>query len=110
MNTKEEIILNALNEDVSSYIHLAEHDRKCLAHTIALRLEAHDESLLELKRKAVSDEISAKLDLLTELGSLHDKLKKIPITLLYTGSRRICRFIIGNWRIPIWRISNICIH
>jgi len=78
MNTREEIILNVLNEDVSSYIHLAEHDRKCLAHTIALRLEAHDESLLELKRKAVSDEISAKLNLLTEIGSLYDELKKIP--------------------------------
>lgn len=76
MNTKEEIILNVLN--VSSYIRLMEHDRKCLAHTIALRLEAYDESVLELKRKAASDEISAKLDLLTELGLLHDKLKKIP--------------------------------
>ena len=55
-----------------------EHDRKRVAHTIALRLEANDESVLELKRKAVSDEILAKLDLLTEIGSLHDKLKKIP--------------------------------
>lgn len=40
MNTKEEIILNILNEDVSSYVHLMEHDRQRLAHTIALRLEA----------------------------------------------------------------------
>lgn len=78
MNTKEEIILNALNEDVSSYIHLTEDDRKCLAHTIALRLDANDESVLELKCKAASDEILAKLDLLTEIGSLYDKLKKIP--------------------------------
>ena len=78
MNTKEEIILNALNEDVSSYTHLAEYDRRCLAHTIALRLDANEESVLELKRKAASDEISAKLDLLKEIGSLHDELKKIP--------------------------------
>ena len=77
MNTKEEIILNVLNEDLGSYIH-AEHDRKCLAHTIAKILDAISESEFELKCKAVSDEISAKLDLLTELGSLHDKLKKIP--------------------------------
>lgn len=78
MNTKEEIILNVLNEDLSSYIHLTEHDRKCLAHTIAKILDAIDKSEFELKRKAVSDEISAKLDLLTEIGSLYDKLKKIP--------------------------------
>lgn len=75
MNTKEEIILNVLS--VSSYVRLMEHDRKCLAHTIALRLDAYDESVLELKRKAASDEILAKLDLLTKIGSLHDELKKI---------------------------------
>lgn len=78
MNTKEEIILNVLNEDVSSYIHLMEHDRKRLAHAIAKILDVINESELELKRKAASDEILAKLDLLTELGSLHDELKKMP--------------------------------
>lgn len=74
MNTKEEIILNVLND----YIHLKDNDKKCLAHTIALRLDANDELILELKRKAASDEISAKLNLLSEIGSLHDELKKIP--------------------------------
>lgn len=76
--TEEEIILNVLNEDVSSYVHLMEHDQKRLAHTIALRLEANDKLVLELKRKATSDETLAKLSLIQEIGSLHDELKKIP--------------------------------
>lgn len=77
MNTKEEIILKILNDDTSNFIHL-EHDRKCIANILAKILDAIDESALELKRKEASDEILAKLDILTELGSLHDELNKIP--------------------------------
>lgn len=78
MNIKEEIILNVLNEDISNHTYLMEHDRRSLAHTIALRLDAHDKSVLELKRKTASDDILAKLNLLKEIEFLYDELKKIP--------------------------------
>lgn len=75
---KEEIILKVLNEDTSSWVHLMEHDRKCIAKTLAKILDIIEETDKEQKRKDASTEISAKLDILIELGDLHDHLKKIP--------------------------------
>lgn len=75
---KEEIILKVLNEDTSSWIYLMEHDRVRIASTLAKILNSIEEADKAQKRKEASNEILAKLDILTELGSLHDELKKIP--------------------------------
>ncbi len=75
---KEEIILKVLNEDTSAWLYLMEHDRKRIAKTLAKILDNTEEAIKEQKRKEASDETLAKLDLLNELGTLYDELKKIP--------------------------------
>ena len=77
-NTKEEIILNVLNEDAGVFTKWSVDDRKHLAGTIARILDAVEKSELELKRKTASEEISAKLEIVKEISALQDKLKEIP--------------------------------
>lgn len=74
----EEIILHTLNEDTPNFIHLKESDRKLVAQTLSNILYNVNEAELEMKRKAASNEISLKLEHISELGKLHDKLKRIP--------------------------------
>ncbi len=74
----EKIVLNVLNKDSSSFIHLMDHDRKRISKTIAQSLDDINEEELKLKRKIASDEILQKLNNIEELGKLHDKLKKVP--------------------------------
>ena len=76
MITKEniqEIILNELNNDSSSFIHLMDHDRKRLANIIAQSIsrsiDDDNKTELELKRKSASDEILRKLENLDERGN-----------------------------------------
>lgn len=78
MLNKEEIILKILNEDVSSWVHLMNHDRKRISQTIVKALDSAEEANKEQKQKETSDEILAKLNILIELKKLHDELKKIP--------------------------------
>jgi hypothetical protein len=77
-NTKEEIILNVLNEDAGVFAKWSIDDRKHMAGTIARILDAVEKHELELKRKIASDEISAKLKIAEEICTLQDKLKEIP--------------------------------
>lgn len=83
----EEIVLNILNEDSSSFIHLMDHDRKRISQKIAQTLYDINEEELKLKRKKESDEILSKLNKLSELGKLHDKLKEIPFYKLSERSK-----------------------
>lgn len=83
----EEIVLNILNEDSSSFIHLMNHDRKRISQKIAQTLYDINEEELKLKRKKESDEILSKLNKLSELGKLHDKLKEIPFYKLSERSK-----------------------
>lgn len=87
---KEEIILNVLSEDKGVFAQLSIDDRKSLAGTIARILDAVEKSELDLKRKAASAEILAKLELMKEVGDLHDKLKEIPFYKF--SSRSVVRF------------------
>ena len=54
------------------------HDRKRISQVIAQALDDINEEELRIKRKAASDEILSKLNNISELGKLHDKLKEIP--------------------------------
>lgn len=83
----EEIVLNILNKDSSSFIHLMNHDRKRISQIIAQKLDDINEEELELKCKEASDEILSKLNYISELGKLHDKLKEIPFYKLSERSK-----------------------
>jgi hypothetical protein len=78
VKTIEEIILGVLTDDVGISTKLSVDDRKCLAHTVARILESVEKHELELKRKAASEEISAKLKIAEEICTWQDKLKEIP--------------------------------
>lgn len=77
-NSKEEIILGVLIEDTGNFFQLSIDDRRHLAGTIARIFDAVEKHDFELKRKEVSDEIAAKLELVKEIGALQGKLKEIP--------------------------------
>ena len=74
----EEIILHTLNEDTNSFIHLKESDRKLVAQTLSNILYNINEAELKMYRVNVSDVITSKLKHISELGKLHDELKRIP--------------------------------
>lgn len=75
---KEAVILNVLNNDKGIFAKFSADDRRCMAGTIARILDAVEKSEFELKSKVASAEILAKLELIQEVGVLHDELKKIP--------------------------------
>lgn len=83
----EEIVLNILNKDSSSFVHLMNHDRKRISQIIAQSLDDINEEELKHKRKEASDEILSKLNHISELGKLHDKLKEIPFYKLSERSK-----------------------
>jgi hypothetical protein len=90
MYTKEEIVLNVLNEDKGIFAQLSSDDRKGVAGTITRILDAIEKSESDMKRKVASAEILAKLELMKEVGDLHDKLREIPFYKF--SSRREMRF------------------
>jgi hypothetical protein len=77
-NTKEEIISNVLNEHMDGFSKWSVGDQKRLVGAIVQGLITVEKSELELKRKAASEEISAKLKIAEEICTWQDKLKKIP--------------------------------
>jgi len=83
----EQIILHTLNEDTSSFVQLMQHDRNRIAETLAKILFNINEEELKMYRENVSDEITSKLEHISELGKLHDKLKEIPFYKLSERSK-----------------------
>lgn len=77
-NKKEEIILNVLNEYMEGFTQWPVDDQKRLVGAIAQKLDAAEKSEFELKRKAISEELSAKLKIAEEIVTWQDKLKEIP--------------------------------
>ena len=83
----KQIILQTLNEDTSSFVQLMQHDRNRIAETLAQILNNINEEELKMYRENVSDEITSKLEHISELRKLHDKLKQIPFYKLSERSK-----------------------
>lgn len=75
---KEEVVFGVLNEDTGVFSRWSIDDRKNLAGTIVRIIDAIKKSEIEVERKTMSDEISAKLEIVKEIGIFQGKLKEIP--------------------------------
>lgn len=59
MKTKEDVILDILNEQPSIFIQLLQHDRKGLARTISRILDAVSHKKREEKKREMEERIDA---------------------------------------------------